>query len=88
MSTRKKSGGAKQVRFPDFDAILGAFAEPYAMIDVSLMVVSKNEQFGSERITLRLGVAALNKVYNKLDEAIVALDRIRAISNVNDDEGG
>jgi hypothetical protein len=40
MSTWKKSGGAKQVRFPDFDAILGAIAGAYAMIDVSLMAVS------------------------------------------------
>jgi hypothetical protein len=84
MSARKKKGGEKrQVKgnarasLPDLDAILGAFAEAHAMIAVSLMAVTNNEASGPESVTLRLGVEALDKVYNQLDKAIIELDGIR-----------
>lgn len=83
MSPLKKSSRTKRqvrrtarVSVPDLAAILGAFSEAYAMIDVSLTAVSENEHSGPEGVTLRLGVEALDKVYNQLDKAIIELDDI------------
>jgi hypothetical protein len=68
--------GTARASLPDLAAILGAFSEAYAMIQVSLMAISENEHSGPERVTLRLGVEALDKVYNRLDKAIIELDEI------------
>ena len=52
-------------------AILGSFADAYAVIVVSLKAVADNEHSGPESVTLRLGVEALDRAYNQLDKAII-----------------
>lgn len=51
--------------------ILGAFSDALAVIAVSLEAVADNEHRGPEAVTLRLGVEALDRVYNRLDKAII-----------------
>jgi len=84
VSTRKKSGRAKRqaegtarTSFPDLAAILGAFADAYAMIHVSRLAVADNDHSGPESVALRLGVEAFDKAYNQLDRAILDLEDIR-----------
>jgi hypothetical protein len=82
MSTRKKSGRTKRqakraagASLPDLADILGAFSDAYALIHVSQMAVADNEHCGTESVTLRLGVEALDRVYNQLDHAIIAIGK-------------
>ena len=60
---------------PDLDEILFAFAEAHAQLSVASDVIGRNESVGPERVVLRLGVEASNRVYNQLDMAIVQLDQ-------------
>ena len=66
-STRR---GRTRAPEPDFPAILGAFSDAHALISVSLLIIQDNEHSGPERISLRLGVEALDRAYNDLDGAI------------------
>jgi mannose/cellobiose epimerase-like protein (N-acyl-D-glucosamine 2-epimerase family) len=75
MATRKSNPvGRKRAPAPDLDAILDAFAEAFAVLEVAQAAVSDNPRAGPERVVLRWGVKALNRVYNDLDRAIVSLD--------------
>ena len=72
---KKSSRQQRRKRADDRDdalaAILGAFSEALAVTAVSLRAVADNEHQGPEAVTLRLGVEALDRVYNRLDKAII-----------------
>lgn len=62
---------------PDLERIIDDFADALAVVEVSEAAVARNDQSGPESITLRVGVEALNRVYDSLDKADVQLTRWR-----------
>lgn len=74
MAARKSTRRTRErTPAPDLHAILCAFAEACAMIEVAQAAVSQNTRSGPEAVVLRIGVEALSRVYNDLDRAIVRL---------------
>jgi hypothetical protein len=64
----------------DLVAILGSLDTARALVAVSLIAVTKNDESGPEEIVLRLGVEALDAVYDRLDTAIVSERKGKAAS--------
>jgi hypothetical protein len=58
---------------PDFDGLLGRFADAITLIRVSHRSLDALEVAFEEEFVLRRGLAALDAVYNELDLAIVAI---------------
>src|SRR5512146_325163 len=58
---------------PDFDGLLGRFADAITLIRVSHRSLDALEVAFDEEFVLRRGLAALDAVYNELDLAIVAI---------------
>ena len=58
---------------PDFDGLLGRFADAITLIRVSHRSLDALEVAFEEEFVLRSGLAALGAVYNELDLAIVAI---------------
>jgi hypothetical protein len=58
---------------PDFDGLLGRFADAITLIRVSHRSLDALEIAFEEEFVLRRGLAALDAVYNELDLAIVAI---------------
>jgi hypothetical protein len=56
-------------RFPDLHMLMGHFNDALALVSVSQIAIAANDQAGPEESVLRKGVAALNVVYDELDEA-------------------
>jgi hypothetical protein len=77
-STRRRP--ARLPSLPDLSVILAAFDEARALIDVSLIAVRENVHSGPESVSLRLGLRALDRVYDDLDRAI---GRIAAVHNAS-----
>jgi len=49
--------------------LMGHFNDALALVSVSQIAIAANDQAGLEECVLRKGVAALNAVYDELDEA-------------------
>ena len=64
---------AKRIAEPDFDGLLGRFADAITLIRVSHRSLDALEVAFEEELVLRKGLAALDAVYNELDLAIVAI---------------
>ena len=58
---------------PDFDGLLGRFADAITLIRVSHRSLDALEVAFEEEFVLRRGLVALDAVYNELDLAIVAI---------------
>jgi hypothetical protein len=56
----------------DLVSILDALDTARALVAVSLVALTENEDSGQASTVLRLGVEALDDVYDRLDAAIVA----------------
>lgn len=67
---RKTAAGTS---LPDLHAILGHFDYALAIISVAQIAIAASEQLAQEECALRQGIAALNLVYNELDEAVMWL---------------
>lgn len=59
----------------DLAAILAALDTARALVTVSLIALIGNDHSGPESTVLKLGVEALDAVYDRLDAAIVAAGR-------------
>jgi hypothetical protein len=68
--SRRKAAPSKSRT--DLVAIRDALDAARALVAVSLIAVVKNEHSGPESTVLRLGVEALDAVYDRLDKAIVS----------------
>ena len=84
MSARKKSGHAKRHRaknvkaeLPDLTETLHAFVEALALVTVAHRVIAESDGHGPEEYVLRMGVNALDAVYNRLDEAAIQITHFR-----------
>lgn len=64
---------SKRIAEPDFDGLLGRFADAITLIRVSYRSLGALEVAFEEEFVLRRGLAALDAVYNELDLAIVAI---------------
>src|SRR5512146_2348535 len=64
---------SKRIAEPDFDGLLGRFADAITLIRVSHRSLDALEVAFEEEFVLRRGLAALDTVYNELDLAIVAI---------------
>ena len=62
-----------RVAEPDFDGLLGKFADAITLIRVSHRSLDALEVAFEEEFVLRKGLAALDAVYNELDLAIVSI---------------
>lgn len=62
---------SKRITEPDFDGLLGRFADAITLIRVSHRSLDAPEVAFEEEFVLRRGLAALDAVYNELDLAIV-----------------
>jgi len=60
---------------PDLEPVLHAFWDAEALVNVASHVVMDNDYAGPEASVLRLGVEALEKVADQLEEAERALHR-------------
>ena len=58
---------------PDFDGLLGRFADAITLVRVSHRSLDALEVAFEEEFVLRRGLAALDAVYSELDLAIVAI---------------
>lgn len=74
MATRKSTRRRNKAPMPDLDAILGAFAEAHALVEVCSMVLTESCRGGPESVALRLGVEACSRAYDQLDMAIGRLN--------------
>jgi len=63
----------RKLQPPDLTAILDSFSDAAALVSVAAKVVASSSYSGPESSVLRLGVEALNKVYDQLDAADTAL---------------
>lgn len=73
-SARKSTHRARaRQTLPSLDEILGEFSDAYSLLAVSSDVVSDDGNSGPVSVVLRLGVEALNRAYNQLDEAILQM---------------
>src|SRR5690348_1429173 len=64
---------SRLVTAPDFDGLLGRFADAITLVRVSHRSLDALEVAFEEEFVLRRGLAALDAVYNELDLAIVAI---------------
>jgi hypothetical protein len=60
---------------PDLHAILDAFSDAQALVAVAHIAMEANDQYGPEEHVLRLGVEALDLVYDQIDRAGMQLAR-------------
>jgi hypothetical protein len=72
---RKAAARVRLYIFPTFIRSLMHSWDASALIAVSLTAVIENSRSGPESIVLRLGVEALDRVYDQLDEATWQLAR-------------
>ena len=62
-------------RLPHISAILDAFNHALALVTVAHQVIAEDDDRGPEAYVLRIGVKALDAVYNRLDKADVQITR-------------
>jgi hypothetical protein len=74
---RKPARKRRPSEIPDLQQIQHAFNEAIALVSVAYIAISRRNDYGPEEPVLRMGVAALNKVYDLLDTADQELHHIR-----------
>lgn len=80
-SRRKRKGTARSTkavnRLPDLTEILHAFNDALALVAVAHRVIEGGGDYGYEECVLRMGVEALDAVYNRLDGADAQITHVR-----------
>jgi hypothetical protein len=61
---------------PDLSAILSAYGDARSLVSVAYIAVAQSN-YGPEEHVLRLGVTALDAIYDQLDKAEMQLARFR-----------
>jgi hypothetical protein len=82
LAAKSNSKGAASRRsdgnqLPDIGAIVFAFADAQALVTVAHKLIVDGDNYGPEEGVLRLGVEALDRISNQLDEAEMQLGRFR-----------
>jgi hypothetical protein len=92
-TAKRQSRGHKKTRrtrpimsVPDLSAILSAYGDARSLVSVAYIVVAQSN-YGPEEHVLRLGVAALDAVYDQLDQADMQLERFRKKRNAGASRG-
>ena len=75
--TTRKKAKAKKVQLPDLTDIFYAFSDAQALVAVACEFMLQNDGGGQALGVLHLGVEALDRVADRLEEAEMQFDRFR-----------
>ena len=74
---RRKHPAAKvrRIQPPDLTSVINSFSDATALVSVASKVIANSPYSGPEASVLRLGVEALERASDQLEEADLALNR-------------